>query len=209
MCLKYEGDLREKVNNLMDLEKEGEIQVTKVIEAGNTYYKMQDSYYDGNGVFFNQKSENRFSLSDKSKGPQYLAESPHTACHEFYQEEEFIDRSDFETNCMAEIKVERDLRVFDETMLAPHLKIAVGDLMGPKTAYPVTQRLATELSQHADGLEYLSRHTGKPCVVLWSDHENGDGILSTLTVTPLKDYSHNGKTGKNILKSQCNIQITG
>lgn len=76
----------------MDLEKEGEIQLTK--EVGNTYYKMQDSYYDGNGVFFNQK-RNCFSLSDKSKGPQYLAESLYTACHEFYQEEEFIDRSVF------------------------------------------------------------------------------------------------------------------
>ena len=209
MCLKYEGDLNEEVNNLMDLEVKGEIQLTKLIKAGTTYYKMQRGYYDGNGVFFHQTSENRFSLSDKSKGVQYLAESPHTACHELYQEEKFIDRSDFERDCMAEINIERDLRVFDATMLATHLNIAVGDLMGPKTAYLVTQRLATALSKHADGLEYLSRYTGKPCVVLWSNHENGNGILSTLCVKLLKDYTYNGKTGKNILKSQCSIQVTG
>ncbi|WPS59303.1 RES family NAD+ phosphorylase (plasmid) [Aeromonas dhakensis] len=207
MCIIFEGNLNEKIKDIVSLEGNGEIVVSKTIKVGSTFFKMQDKYYDGNGVFFNQTSENRFSLSDKSKGPQYLADSPHTACHELYQEEKFIDHSDFETNCMAVLKVERDLRVFDETRLAPHLGIAVGDLMGPKAAYPFTQELAKELSQHADGLEYLSRHTGKPCVVLWSDQIDGQGMLSTESVTPLKDFSHEGQTAKDILKSQCGIRI--
>jgi hypothetical protein len=209
MFIKFEGNLNEAVTGIVSLEEKGELMVRKTIEIDSSYFKMQDGFYSGNGVFFNQKSENRFSLSDKSKGPQYLADSPHTACHEFYQEEKFIDRSDFETDCMAVIKVERELRVFDETMLAPHLGIAIGDLMGPKTAYPFTQELAKVLSQHADGLEYLSRHTGKPCVVLWSNQEDGQGMLSTESVTPLKDYSHKGQTARNILKSKCGISITG
>lgn len=209
MIIQFEGDLHDRIKKIMDLEDQGDIQVTKVIPEGTGYYKLQDEYHDGNGVFFNPNSNNRFSLSDKSKGPMYLADSPHTACSEFFQDEEFIDRSDFEVNCMAEITTKKPLKVFDETRLAPHLNLAVGDLMGTKAVYPFTQELAKELSQHADGLEYLSRHTGKPCVVLWSDKVDGDDIVSTESVTPLHQYKHQGKTAKQILKSECNLKIAG
>lgn len=98
----------------------------------------------------------------------YVADSPHTGCSEFFQDEEFIDRSDFDTNCMAEIMPDRPLKVFDLTRLAPHLGVPVGDLMEPKTTYPFTQELAKEMAQHADGVEYLSRLTGKPCLAILS-----------------------------------------
>ncbi|MFA1240838.1 RES family NAD+ phosphorylase [Serratia odorifera] len=209
MDLKYEGDLHDRLNDIMHLEDQGEIAVTKVIPAGTGYYKLQAEYHDGNGVYFNPKSNNRFSLSDQSKWPMYLADSPHTACSEFFQDEEFIDRSDFETNCMAEITTERPLKVFDLTLLSPHLGLAVGDLMAPKATYPLTQGLATEMAQHADGVEYLSRYTGKPCIALWSDKVDGDGILSTASVTPLSQYEHRGRTARQILKAVCNIRIAG
>ena len=61
----------------------------------------------------------------------------------------------------------------------------------------------------ADGVEYLSRHTGKPCLAIWSDKEDGDGILSTASVTPLSQYEHRGRTARQILKADCNIRIAG
>ena len=203
----YEGNLNEKINELVSAEERNELQVTKEIATDYDYYKVQEESFGGNGVFFSQTSVNRFSLSDHAKGVMYIADSPHTACKEFFQQDEFIEQSDFTTNCMAEIKTARPIRVFEETSLAPHLGIAVGDLMGPKAVYPFTQELAKELSQHADGLEYLSRHTGKPCVVLWSDQTDGGGMVTNLSVTPLNEYSHNGKTAKEILKTQLNILV--
>lgn len=52
---------------------------------------------------------------------------------------------------MAEITAERPLKVLDLTRLAPHLGGPVGDLMAPKATYPLTQELAKEMTQHADG----------------------------------------------------------
>ncbi|WP_459378956.1 RES domain-containing protein [Serratia sp. ser-z] len=209
MTVRFEGDLHDCLINIMHLEDQGEIEVTKVIPADTVYYKLQAEYHDGNGVYFNPRSNNRFSLSDQSKWPMYVADSPHSACSEFFQNEEFIDRSDFDTNCMAEITPERPLKVFDLTRLAPHLGLPVGDLMAPKATYPLTQDLAQEMAQHADGVEYLSRHTGKPCLAIWSDKEDGDGILSTASVTPLSQYEHRGRTARQILKADCNLRIAG
>jgi hypothetical protein len=101
------------------------------------------------------------------------------------------------------------LKVFDLRRLAPHLGLPVGDLMAPKASYPFTQELAKEMAQHADGVEYLYRHTGKPCLAIWSDKEDGDGILSTVSVTPLNQYEHRGRTARQILKADCNIRIAG
>lgn len=205
--IKFEGNLNELINKLVAEEKMGELQVTKVIADDSDYYKLQAGSFDGNGVWFAQNTVNRFSLSDHAKGVMYMADSPHTACKEVFQTEKFIGQSDLTTHCMAEIKTSRQLRVFDETSLAPHLGIAVGDLMGPKAVYPFTQQLAKELSKHADGLEYLSRHTGKPCVVLWSDQTDGNGMVETVSVTTLAEYEFRGITAKKILKSQLNIRV--
>lgn len=89
-----------------------------------------------------------------------------TACNEFFQDEAFIDRCGFEAICMAEITQERPLTVFDLIRLAPHLGLPVGDLIAPKATYPFTQELAKEMAQHADGVEYLSRHTNKQCLAI-------------------------------------------
>lgn len=67
--------------------------------------------------------------------------------------------------------------------------------------------LAEVLSNYADGMEYLSRHTGKPCIVLWSSAVDGNGILKNLSVTPLSQYNHNGRNAQKILKSQLGIYI--
>lgn len=201
-------DSRKTVEGLMSAQLNNKLIVMKLILPGTVYYKLQAQEYGGKGVYYNPDSNTRFSLSDRSKGVQYLAESPHTACQEFYQQEKFIGYNDYITNCMAEIRVMRHVCVFDETLLAPHLGIAVGDLMAPKkTAYAYTQRLATALASYADGLEYLPRYTGKPCVVLWSNCVEGNGTLSTDSVIPLCHYKQNGRTAKEILKYQLGICI--
>lgn len=209
MPTQLEGDLHDRLKKIMEMEKQGEIMVTKDLPKGTVEYKVQDGYFEGNGVFFNPKSNNRFSLSDKSKWPMYVADSPHTALKESFQGEGFIDRSDFENSYMAEIQLEKDVKVIDLKLLAQHLNYPIGDLMAPKCVYEITQALAKEMSDYAIGCEYLSRHTGASCTVFWSDKAEGDGSLSTISVTPLKEYEHKGKTAKQILKSECNIQVTG
>ncbi len=208
MILKSEGNLDAVMTRIMAAEMACDISVTTVLKPGMVYYKLQAERFGDNGVFFNPAGNNRFSLPDRSKAPMYMADSPHTACHEFYQEEKFIDQDDFNRNCMAEIRIMKAIRVFDEKKLAPHLGVAVGDLMGSKSRYSDTQALAKALSLHADGLVYLSRHTGDPCLVLWSDKADGNGVAATDSVTPLCRYMYNGMTAKQILKSQLNIRLT-
>lgn len=184
-------------------------QIVKEMAVDTDFYKVQDEYHGGNGIHFNFKAENRFSLISKSKGVMYLATTPHTGLKEYYQEYEYIDTDeDLELNCMAEIQAARPIRIIDLAALALLLKTALGDLMGPKAVYADTQLLAKVLSNYADGMEYLSRHTGKPCIALWSNAVDGNGMLKNLSVTPLAKYSHNGMTAKDILKSQLNYKVT-
>ena len=184
-------------------------QIFKDMAVDTVFYKVQDQYHGGNGIHFNVNAKNRFSLISKSKGVMYLATTPDTGLKEYYQDYEFIDmEGDLELNCMAEIQAARTIKIIDLAVLAPLLKVALGDLMGSRAVYPDTQLLAEVLSNYADGMEYLSRHTGKPCIVLWSDAVDGNGMLENLSVTPLSEYSHNGMSAEHILKYQLNYQIT-
>ncbi|EGT0669068.1 RES family NAD+ phosphorylase (plasmid) [Citrobacter freundii] len=184
-------------------------QIVKEMAVDTVFYKVQDQYHGGNGINFNLKANNRFSLISKSKGVMYLATTPHTGLKEYYQEYEFIDiEEDLELNCMAEIQAARTIKIIDLAVLAPLLKVALGDLMGPKAVYEDTQLLAEVLSNYADGMEYLSRHTGKPCIALWSDAVDGNGMLENLSVKPLSEYSYNGMSAELILKYQLNYKIT-
>ncbi|RAT10780.1 MULTISPECIES: RES family NAD+ phosphorylase [Lonsdalea] len=207
MNLQLEGDPHDRVVVIMNQEEQGKLQVTKVTQPPPVLYKVQDGLYDGNGVFFNLRSLNRFSLSDQSKGTIYLGDSPYTALKESFQGEEFIEPGDLERYYMAEIEISHPLKVIDLKLLAQHLNVSVADLMGPSMIYPQTQILATAMSKHVDGCEYLSRHTGDPCLVLWSDKTDGGGMLSTKSVTPLSCYQYKGKTAKQILEEKCNIRI--
>lgn len=204
--LNAEG-LPELVARIVAKQEKQECQVTFTLPVGPEYFKVQDGEYGGNGVFFNQKSQTRFSLMDKSKGVIYLALTPETALKEVFQEEKVIDKSDLEVNYIAQLKAGRELVLFDEGPLAQQLGVAVGDLLGPKAVYPYTQLLAQALSPHADGIQYLSRHTGKPCIVLWSDFTDGNGCLETISVTSLSNYHHGGKSTKEILKFDLNILV--
>lgn len=205
----FTGDLHNVVAQIFESAENTYCQIVNEMVVDTAFYKVQDQYHGGNGIYFNIDAKNRFSLTSKSKGVMYLATMPHTALKEYYQDYEFIDtEEDLELNCMAEIQAARTIKIIDLAALAPLLKTALGDLMGPRTVYADTQLLAEVLSNYADGMEYLSRHTGKPCIALWSGSADGNGILKNLSVTPLAEYRHNGMSAKQILKSQLNYKVT-
>lgn len=208
MFTKLEDALKnDKLKKVLDLHAKGQLNVMKIIKAGTLYYRVQDAYHDGNGVYFSD-NETRFSISDKSKGAIYLAESPHTGLHEVFQKNEIIDSHDLATNCMAEIEIKRDLQILNISQLAPHLGIPVGELMNRKElTYPLTQQMAQELCEFADGMEYLSRQNGERCLVLWSDNQ-GEDMLLNKSVTPLSSYMYGTVSARSILRQQCGIQIT-
>jgi len=213
MFTKLEDALKnDKLDQILALEKQGQLKLTKVIKAGTLYFKVQDDFHEGNGIYFSSEAESRFSLFDKSKGTMYLAESPHTGLHEYFQDAKdddggFLDSSDLESNCMAEIEIKKDLRILNISQFAPHIDVPVGELMVNKTIYSLTQQLAQKLSKHFDGMEYLSRQNGERCVVLWSDNQ-GEDILLNKSVTRLVDYKHESVSARDMLKQQCGIQIT-
>ncbi|EOV8839295.1 RES family NAD+ phosphorylase [Cronobacter dublinensis] len=201
-------ELHDQLKTIIANEENGDCKVRYDLPSV-PFFKVQPGFFSGNGVHFNFNSNNRFSLKDKSKGVLYLALTPQTALKESFQEEVTIDLQDLKIYCMAELQATRNLKIFDVRALALLLKIPVGDLMGPKEpVYPHTQQLAQLLAQYADGMLYLSRHTGKECIVLWSDSVNGGGCLDTKSVISLNEYSHNGKSAKQILKSELNIGVT-
>lgn len=205
----FTEDLHNVVSPIFASAENTYCQIVKDMVVDTDFYKVQDQYHGGNGINFNFKAANRFSLASKSKGVMYLATTPHTGLKEFYQEYKFIDtEDDLSINCMAVIQAARTIKIVDLAALAPLLKTALGDLMGPQTVYADTQKLADVLSKYADGMEYLSRHTGKPCIALWSDAVDGNGMLKNHSVTPLTEYTHNGMSAQQILKSQLNYKIT-
>lgn len=180
-------------------------EIVKELTIEPDFYKVQDQYYGGNGIHFNFSSETRFSLRNKTKGVMYLATTAFTGLKEFYQDAQFIGTDDLEQNCMALIQAARTIKIIDLAALAPHLKTPLGYLMGSKAVYGDTQWLAEVLSHYADGIEYLSQHTGKTCIALWSDTVDGNGMLKNISVTPLSQFSLNGKSTQAILKSKLGI----
>ncbi|MGX5056842.1 RES family NAD+ phosphorylase [Enterobacter asburiae] len=201
----FTEDLHNVVAQILAGEEISDSEIFKKLTIEPDFYKVQDQYYGGNGIYFNSESETRFSLRNKSKGVMYLATTAHTGLKEFYQDAPVIETVDLENNCMAVIKAAREIRIIDLAALAPHLKTPLGYLMGSKAVYGETQWLAEVLSQYADGIEYLSQHTGKPCIALWSDAVDGNGMLENSSVTPLSQFSLNGKSTKAILKSKLGI----
>ena len=201
------GELPDRVAKMMAAESAGECQVTFTLPTEVAYFKVQDGEYNGNGVHFNKKSQTRFSLLDKSMGVIYFSPTLPTSLKEIFQNEEIIDTMDLHKNFIAVLKPTRELRLFDEKQLAPWLGIKVGDLMGSKAVYEETQYLTQILSPYADGMQYLSRHTGEPCIVLWSDLVDGGGCLETVSVTSLAQYQYDQKSIKEILKFHLNILV--
>lgn len=201
----FTEDLRNVVAQIIADTEISDSDIFKKLAIEHDFYKVQDQYYSGNGIHFNSKSETRFSLRNKSKGVMYLATTAFTGLKEFYQDADFVATKDLENNCMAVIQAARTINIIDLAALAPHLKTTLGSLMGSNAVYEDTQWLAEVLSQYADGIEYLSQHTGNPCIALWSDVPQGNGMLKNISVTPLSKFSLDGKSTQTILKSKLSI----
>ncbi|MCF9047373.1 RES family NAD+ phosphorylase [Acinetobacter nectaris] len=213
MLTKLEDVLKSKtLDKVLAGEEQGLLVLTKIIKSGTVYFKVQDDFHEGNGIYFSSEAESRFSVFDKSKGTMYLAESPHTGLHEYFQDAKdeeggFLDSSDLESSCMAEIEIKKDLRVLNVSQISPHINVPVAELMVDKTIYSQTQKLAEKLSKKFDGMEYVSRQNGERCLVLWSDNQ-GNGILSNKSVTHLVEYEHESVSAREMLQKKCGIQIT-
>lgn len=201
----FTEDLHNVVAQILADAEISDSEIVKELTIEPDFYKVQDQYYGGNGIHFNFSSETRFSLRNKTKGVMYLATTAFTGLKEFYQDAQFIGTDDLEQNCMALIQAARTIKIIDLAALAPHLKTPLGYLMGSKAVYGDTQWLAEVLSHYADGIEYLSQHTGKTCIALWSDTVDGNGMLKNISVTPLSQFSLNGKSTQAILKSKLGI----
>lgn len=201
----FTEDLHNVVARILADTEISDSEIFKELTIEPDFYKVQDQYYGGNGIHFNFSSETRFSLRNKTKGVMYLATTAFTGLKEFYQDAPFIETDDLEQNCMAVIQAARTIKIIDLAALAPHLKTPLGYLMGSKAVYGDTQWLAEVLSHYADGIEYLSQHTGKTCIALWSDTVDGNGMLKNISVTPLSQFSINGKSTQAILKSRLGI----
>lgn len=201
----FTEDLHNVVAQILAGEEISDSEIFKELTIEPNFFKVQDQYYGGNGIYFNSESETRFSLRNKSKGVMYSATTAFTGLKEFYQDAEFVEKYDLDNNCMAVIQAARTIKIIDLAALAPHLKTPLGYLMSSKAVYGDTQWLAEVLSHYADGIEYLSQHTGKTCIALWSDTVGGNGMLKNISVTPLSKFSHNGKSTQAILKSKLGI----
>ena len=201
----FTEDLHNVVAQILAGEEISDSEIFKELTIEPNFFKVQDQYYGGNGIYFNSESETRFSLRNKSKGVMYLATTAFTGLKEFYQDAEFVEKYDLDNNCMAVIQAARTIKIIDLAALAPHLKTPLGYLMSSKAVYGDTQWLAEVLSHYADGIEYLSQHTGKTCIALWSHTVGGNGMLKNISVTPLSKFSHNGKSTQAILKSKLGI----
>lgn len=201
----FTEDLHNVVAQILAGAEISDSEIFKELTIEPDFYKVQDQYYGGNGIYFNSESETRFSLRSKSKGVLYLATTAFTGLKEFYQDAPLVETEDLEKNCMAVIQAARTIKIIDLAALAPHLKTRLGYLMGSKAVYEDTQWLAEVLSHYADGIEYLSQHTGKTCIALWSDTVDGNGMLKNISVTPLIQFSLNGQSTQAILKSKLGI----
>lgn len=209
MLLKVWGNIEYRMDQIIQKIKVAGSKIVKTYPASTDYFRLQDNFYDGNGVFFNKdpKRESRYAIPDRSKGTFYVTAVPVTACAEMYKGERFIDLEDFTKNCMAIVTAVRDLSIIDLTALAPLLHVPLGELMGGN--YRNTQMLAAILSKHVDGLEYLSCMTGQCCTVFWCEDSSGAGLITTKSVKRLSDFQHEGVSARDMLRDHLDIRITG
>ncbi|MCU2299417.1 RES domain-containing protein [Enterobacter hormaechei subsp. steigerwaltii] len=144
----FTEDLHNVVAQILAGAEISDSEIFKELTIEPDFYKVQDQYYGGNGIYFNSESETRFSLRSKSKGVLYLATTAFTGLKEFYQDAPLVETEDLEKNCMAVIQAARTIKIIDLAALAPHLKTPLGYLMGSKAVYEDTQWLAEVLSHY-------------------------------------------------------------
>ncbi|XBS69856.1 hypothetical protein ABK905_00235 [Acerihabitans sp. KWT182] len=111
------------------------LKLSKKYPACTDYYRVQDDFYGGNGIFFNKDpdKDSRYAIPDRSKGALYVSDLPLTACAEMYKGENFIDLEDYYKNCMAVVTAVRDLSIINLAALVPFLHVPLGELMGAIT----------------------------------------------------------------------------
>lgn len=169
-------------------------------------YRLQEGEHEGSGVFFNPEgAHTRYGLVGGKKGSLYVANTPRTSMKEVFQNIPAIKSEDLDEYYMATLVTEKKLNVVDLTLLAPKMHVTAHQLTGGD--YKTTQKLAEKLSQHADGLMYVSNVTLEPCIVLWHDDPSGKGLIRTEEFTTLSKFEFEGKIAEDILVEDLDIPV--
>lgn len=203
----YEGSVDGEIKQKISLLQEDTIKNCIIIEQNqHTFYRVQDNYHDGNGVFFNPNGHiSRYGLIKNTAGSLYIADDPLTCLAEVFKDEEFISSSDLDTFHIAELKTLKDLRIVDLGALALKMKITNHELTSKD--YELTQLLAEKLSSCADGLRYISNRSLKVCTVLWNPDITGKDMISTVVLQSLSKFELNGKTAVEMLEEELEITV--
>ncbi|MEA9393225.1 RES family NAD+ phosphorylase [Acerihabitans sp. TG2] len=176
-----------------------------LLKKGKIFYRLQDGYLEGKGVFFNPDgSKSRYGVHH-TKGTLYLAEKPRAALGEIFKGLPALREKKLDDYHMATLKTARDLNIVDGNMLMTQMKMTMHDLT--TTSYKNTQRIANLLCQFYDGLRYTSNTTGEVCIVLWHEDPNGRGVVSMENLVPLSAFYFNNERAADILTDDLGVLI--
>ena len=209
MSNQYEGHQHDKLsqkvenlsNNMID-------SAVDIIAAGTIFYRVQDAYHDGNGVYFNSNGEGtRYGISDEGKGTIYVSEDPVTCLAEVLKGTEYISERDLQTYHMATLVAEKELKVVDLGKLLPKMRTTVHDMTSDD--YKITQALASKLASRSDGVSYVSNRTSTPCLALWDKAPSGDNSIKTSEVKSLAKLSYQGRDAETLLYDDLGIGVLG
>lgn len=194
-----EGSLNHNIIILRKIAKNNEQPIMIDVPAGSVLFHIQHDYHSGNGVFFNKRAGaqlSRFALATGVKGTYYVAYEPQTALAEIFKDP-YLEVEDLDRYYMATISPVRSLRVVHYGYIARHMGVDVTALMGE--SYAQTQKIADEISSYADGLWYISRKLGEPCLALWHENSDGAGMLMTREVVALSRFRYQGIDAESML----------
>ncbi|EPJ56183.1 MAG: hypothetical protein OFPI_00740 [Osedax symbiont Rs2] len=174
--------------------------------SGSKTYRLQKGQRGGCGVFFNPNGEySRYGLMKEGIGSLYAAYTPRTSMKEVFQNVPAIKVTDLDYYHMATLVTEKDLKIVDIARLAPKIPATAHQLTCGN--YRTTQILAEKLSEHADGLKYISNVTLEPCIVLWDSDSSGKGVIRTEVLTVLSEFEYGGELAEEILVNDLNIPV--
>lgn len=200
-----EKDLDKSLNKIKEKCSNQSNKIMFWLSKGETFYRLQNDYYGGKGIFFNPDGSNSRYGVNNGRGTLYVAEKPRTALGETFKGLSALREERLDDYHMATLKTEKDLKIVDGSLLMTQLKMTVHDLTA--TSYKNTQKIANFLCQFYDGLKYISNRTGEICVVLWHEDPDGKGIISLDALVPLSAFYYNGESATDIIIDDIGIPI--
>ncbi|NDL63857.1 RES family NAD+ phosphorylase [Acerihabitans arboris] len=201
-----EGNHNRNTNTLIDLVNDINPSVMINLPVGLVLFHVQKGYFSGSGVFFNKQTGtkiSRFAVGTGTKGTYYVAYAPETALAEVFKDA-YLEAEDLDRYFMATVSPVRSLKIVHMGYLARELGIDVTALMNE--SYATTQKIAAEVSHYADGLWYISRKLGEPCLAFWHECTDGAGLFITRDVVALSRFHYQNIDAESML-DRLNIKV--